>query len=209
MRGRFIVFEGPEGGGKSLQIARLAERLQSRGTAVVLTREPGGTKAGNAIRDILLGSGDHCLVPEAEALLMSASRAQLVREVIGPALDDGAIVLCDRFVDSTYAYQGGGRGLELSVLRTIQQFATGGLVPDLRILLDLPVHVGLERRHADAASVNRIDLDTLDFHERVAASYRALAAADPAGWLVVDAQGDPDSVQLTIWSQLSDRLAIA
>lgn len=209
MTGTFITFEGPEGGGKSLQVARLAGRLRDLGMDVVQTREPGGTGVGDAIRAVLLGAGDYTMVAETEVLLMAASRAQLVREVIGPALARGATVICDRYVDSTYAYQGGGRGVALDALKPIQAFATGGLVPDFRVLLDLPVEVGLQRRHADAGSLNRIDLDSLEFHERVRATYLQLAAADPTSWIIVDAQGDPDSVQLHIWSRLQDRLALA
>jgi dTMP kinase len=207
--GRFIVFEGPEGGGKTLQIGRLAARLEHDGHDVVRTREPGGTRLGNAIREILLGQGDYAILPETEVLLLAAARAQHVREVIRPALDRGAWVLCDRYVDSTLAYQGGGSGIERARLQPIQDFATGGLWPDLRILLDVPVDIGLQRRHADPASVNRIDLADLAFHERVRAAYLSLAAASPADWVVVDARDAPDVVQLHIWGRLQERLALA
>ncbi len=173
------------------------------------TREPGGTRVGNEIRSILLGSGDYAILPETEVLLLAAARAQHVREVIAPALACGAMVLCDRYVDSTYAYQGGGSGLDLESLRTIQAFATDGLEPDLRILLDLPVEVGLGRRHADPSSVNRIDMASVAYHQRVREAYLALATANPQHWVIVDAEGAPDTVEMTIWSQLQRKLANA
>ncbi len=206
---RFVAFEGPEGAGKSTQVGRLATRLRALGQQVVETREPGGTRLGNAVRSILLGLDDYAILPETEALLLAAARVQHVREVIAPALDHGRLVLCDRYVDSTYAYQGGGSGLPMDRLREIQAFATDGLLPDLRVLLDVPVEIGLERRHADAASINRIDLAGLEFHRRVRAMYLELASADPEHWLVVDAQGDPDAVEALIWYELSRRLARA
>ena len=200
-RGRFIVFEGPEGGGKSLQVRTLAARLRAAGHDVVETREPGGTRIGDGLRTLLLGlgDGDYAILPETEVLMLAAARAQHVREVIEPALARGAWVLCDRFVDSTYAYQGGGHGIDVGQLRPIQQYATGGLEPGLRILLDLPVEVGLARRHADPASVNRIDLAAIDFHQRVRATYRQLAQNTPAGWLVIDAEQAPDVIAEQIW----------
>jgi dTMP kinase len=207
--GRFIVFEGPEGGGKTLQLGRLAERMRSDGMDVVQTREPGGTRVGNEIRSILLGLDDYAILPETEALLMAAARAQHVREVIQPALARGAWVVCDRFVDSTYAYQGGGSGLDRDQLRSIQQFATAGLEPDLRVLLDLPVEIGLRRRHADAGSVNRIDLADVQYHQRVRETFLHLAAVAPDRWITIDAQDEPDVVQLHIWRQVRERLAIA
>lgn len=201
MRGRFIVFEGPEGGGKSLQVRNLAARLRAAGHDIVETREPGGTRIGDGLRSLLLGlgDGDYAILPETEVLMLAAARAQLVREVIVPALSRGSWVLCDRFVDSTYAYQGGGHGLDLNQLRPIQHYATGGLEPDLRILLDLPVEVGLARRHADPESVNRIDLASIDFHQRVRSMYQQLVNNDPATWLVIDAEQPPDTIAEQIW----------
>ncbi len=207
--GKFVVFEGPEGGGKTLQARLLADRLRINGHDVVETREPGGTRVGNEIRSVLLGLGDYTMLPETEALLLAAARAQHVREVIRPALERGAWVVCDRYVDSTYAYQGGGGGLDYQSLQAIQVFATGGLEPDVRILLDVPVAIGLRRRHADPASVNRIDLADMTYHQRVRDRYLELAAASPAGWIVIDAQGAPDTVQSCIWRQLQQRLANA
>lgn len=202
MTGFFIVFEGPEGGGKSLQAGRLAERLRADGSDVVVTREPGGTKVGDEIRAVLLGLRDYAILPETEVLLLAAARAQHVREVIRPALERGALVVCDRFVDSTFAYQGGGSGLDIPLLRTIQDFATGGLEPNIRFLLDLPVQVGLQRRHAEPASVNRIDLADIAFHQRVHDAYLELVAAAPMQWVVIDADAAPDAVHETIWREL-------
>jgi len=207
--GRFIVFEGPERGGKSLQARLLAETLRAAGHDVVETREPGGTRVGNQIRSVLLEPGDYTILPETEVLLLAAARAQHVREVIRPALDRGAWVICDRFVDSTYAYQGGGSGLDIDSIKGVQAFATGGLEPDTRILLDVPVTVGLERRYAEPASVNRIDLAGVAYHQRVRDQYLALAGAAPDAWLVIDAQGSAESVQSAIWRQLERKLAVA
>ena len=199
--GRFIVFEGPEGGGKSLQVRNLARRLRAAGHQVVETREPGGTRIGDGLRSLLLGltEGDYAILPETEVLMLAAARAQHVREVIVPALSRGDWVICDRFVDSTYAYQGGGHGIDLNQLRPIQQYATGDLEPDLRILLDLPVEVGLSRRHADPASVNRIDLASIDFHRRVRSMYQQLAHDHPDAWLVIDAEQPEEAVADQVW----------
>jgi dTMP kinase len=199
--GRFIVFEGPEGGGKTLQVRTLADRLRLTGVEVAETREPGGTRVGDSLRTLLLGlgEGDYAILPETEVLMLAAARAQHVREVIAPALARGAWVICDRYVDSTYAYQGGGHGIDLHQLEPIQRYATGGLEPDLRVLLDVPVEVGLARRHADPASINRIDLAAIDFHQRVRTMYQQLAAASPQSWLVIDAEQAPDTIANQIW----------
>lgn len=198
MTGTFIVFEGPEGGGKTSQLERLASELRARNISVVTTREPGGTELGNQVRALLLGLTDYAILPETEVLLLAAARAQHVHDVIAPALSEDAVVLCDRYVDSTYAYQGAGRGLGLVPLTRIQEFATGGLEPDLRLLLDIPVEVGLERRYAEASSVNRIDLADHGFHQRVRAAYLSAARENPEGWVVVDAEQDPEAVAMAI-----------
>lgn len=195
MSGIFIVFEGPEGSGKSTQVRLLANRLKGEGLDVVLTREPGGTPIGEQVRSILLDQANCAMLPETEALLYSAARAQLVGEVIRPALERGAVVICDRFADSTLAYQGGGRGLSIDDLRSIQRLATGGLTPTLRILVDVPVEVGLRRRFGVEAEVNRLDVAGVEFHERVRAAYLAMAAEHEATWTVVDGSESVDVVE--------------
>jgi dTMP kinase len=195
-RGRFITFEGPEGGGKTVLARRVAEELQRRGRVVRLLREPGGTRVGERLRAILLEkAGPDALVidPRADALLFSAGRAQLVAEVIRPALERGEIVIDARHADSTLAYQGYGAGLPLDELRSIQAFATDGLTPDLTILLDVAPKVGIGRKND--AGRNRFE-STFDlaFHERVRAGYLAMAAADPARFRVIDSSRSLDAV---------------
>ena len=190
--GFFISFEGPEGSGKSTQIHRLAASLADLGYGVWTTREPGGTRAGEMIRPILLGPRAGKLSAWSEALLFTAARAQLVEEVIRARLDNGELVLCDRYSDSTLAYQGYGRGVDLESLRRIQSMATGGLIPDLTLLLELPVEAGLARIPGDAK--NRLDRETIAFHQRVYAGYREMAAGEPQRWRQVDASRDPDGV---------------
>jgi dTMP kinase len=146
------------------------------------------------------------MLPETEVLLYAAARAQHVGEVLRPALESGAVVICDRYVDSTFAYQGGGRQLDMSTLESIQQYATGGLAPDLRVLLDLPVEVGLQRRLADAVEVNRLDVAELGFHQRVREAFLGLAAEDPGGWVVIDASATPDQVTTAVLSAVMPRL---
>ena len=200
-QGCFITFEGVEGSGKTTQVERLADRLRQAGRKVVTTREPGGTPISDRIRAVVLDQRNHEIHPRTEAFLMCASRAQLVREVIRPALARGDVVLCDRYSDSTFAYQGYARGQDLATLRTINAFATGGLLPDLTILLNLPVEVGLQRRFGAGgdSSTNRMDSLDLDFHRRVAAGYHALAEAEPDRWRVVDATLGEEDVNAAIW----------
>lgn len=207
--GRFIVFEGPEGAGKTTQIHRLAKALGRAGHDVVTTREPGGTPVGDAIRRVLLGSGDYAMLPQTEAFLLSAARVQHVHDIIRPALGRGAVVLCDRFADSSLAYQGGGHGMAEADLRCLERIATDGLTPDLRVLLDLPVGEGLARRHRDTDSVNRIDRADLEFHERVRAAYRVLAEDNPDGWAVVDATKPIDAVFAAICQAVQSSLALS
>lgn len=184
----FITFEGPEGSGKSTQAALLAERLRSSGIEVVAVREPGGTAAGERIRAILLGEGGTVAIdPRSDALLFNASRAQLVAEVIRPALERGAVVIADRFSDSTLAYQGHGSGLPIHELRTLIAFATAGLTPDLTFLFDLPVEVGLARKSGSGRTRFEEGFD-LAFHARVARGFREMASADPARWRTLDAR---------------------
>jgi dTMP kinase len=202
----FVTFEGPEGSGKSTQIRLLADFLRSRGRDVVVTREPGGTVIGDQVRACLHDVANTEMVSEAEILLYSASRAQLVREVIMPALSRKKIILCDRFYDSTLAYQGYGRGLDMKSLLQITEFATGGLKPDITLLFDLPVEVGLARRQANGEEMNRLDLEAVAFHRRVRAGYHELLAQDSARWVVVNAERSISDVQSDLQSFFSQRL---
>ncbi|MDQ3523580.1 MAG: dTMP kinase [Chloroflexota bacterium] len=206
MSGRFIVFEGPEGGGKSTQIDRLASHLTDEGHEIVVTREPGGTPVGDAIRRVLLEREDAVMLAETEAFLLSAARAQHVHDVIRPALRRGCIVVCDRYADSTRAYQGGGGGMSEVDLECIQRIATGGLTPELRILLDLPVETGLARRHQDPATVNRIDRAERAYHERVRAAFLRLARAEPDSWTIIDASRSVDLVSDDVIRTVRSRL---
>ncbi len=204
----FVTFEGPEGGGKTTQIRLLADWLRERGCDVLTTREPGGTRISNAVRAILLDPEHVEMRPEAEILLFSAARAQLVGEVIRPHLARGGVVLSDRFADSTFAYQGYGRQLDLDALRMITQFATGGLSPDLTICLDLPVAEGLRRKQGgELAEWNRMEREEREFHERVRAGYLALASAAKERWLVVDAAQSVEQVQAAIRARVQQLLA--
>jgi dTMP kinase len=201
-RGTFIALEGPDGAGKSTQAGRLAEALRARGHDVTLTREPGGTPVGERIREVLLARGDGHPSPVADALLFNASRAELVRLVIRPALDAGGIVICDRFADSTVAYQGHGSGLRVDALRALEHFATAGLRPDVVVLLDLSPAAGLGRRASGAASdVTRFERSAAHdaaFHGRVREGFLALAREDPERWRIVDAAGDADAVHASV-----------
>jgi len=187
----FISFEGPDGSGKSTQIELLAAALRASGHEVVTVREPGGTPAGEMIRAILLGEGGAVPVdPRADTLLFNASRAQLVADVIEPALARGAIVIADRFADSTLAYQGYGSGLPLDAIRAIITFATAGRTPDLTLLLDLAAEQGLARKSGSGRTRFEDGFDAT-FHVRVADGFRALAAAEPARWRLLDASAAP------------------
>ena len=196
MPGLFITFEGPEGSGKTLQSERLAGALRERGRAVRLTREPGGTRVGERIRGVVLAralDGDGPIDPRADALLFNAARAQLVAEVIRPALAAGEIVICARFADSTLAYQGYGAGVPLDELRSIAAVATMGVTPDLTILLDVAPEIGLGRKADDARNRFEAGFD-LDFHRRVRVGFLDLARREPDRWRVVDAGRPADAV---------------
>ncbi len=187
-----MTLEGPEGSGKTVVSKRLAAELGAAGHRVVLTREPGGTRLGERVRQILLGRADLGIQPRADALLFNAARAQLVAEVIRPALDAGSIVLCARFADSTLAYQGYGAGLPLEELRALAGVATGGLEPDLTILLDVDPELGIRRKAAGTR--NRFESIDLDFHRRVRDGFLELAGAEPRRWRVVDSSRHIDQV---------------
>lgn len=194
-RGLFLSFEGGEGSGKSLQARGLAQTLTERGHDVVLTREPGGTAAGERIRDILLHAREIPLSPEAQVLLFSSARAQLVREVIRPALAAGKIVIADRFFDSSVVYQGHGQGVSLEAIREVTQLAVGTLVPDRTFLLDVPVEVGLARSGWRAeAKWDRFEADATDLHLRVRDAYLRLAAAEPRRFVVIRADREEAAV---------------
>jgi dTMP kinase len=180
--GRLIAFEGVEGAGKSTQLELLRRQLEGRGREVVVTREPGGTPVGERVRALLLDPEVE-IYPRTEALLFAAARAELVERVIRPALERGAVVLCDRYLDSSLAYQGGARGLGREPVEEVNRLATGGLLPDLVVLLDLDPADGLRRRQGDR---DRIEAQDLNFHRRVREAFRALAAADPNRFAVVD-----------------------
>ena len=202
----FVTFEGPEGCGKTTQMHLLADYLQTLGFEVLTTREPGSTPIGERVRAILLDVAHTEMAPAAEFLLFSAARAQHVTEVIRPHLDRGGVVLCDRYADSSLAYQGYGHRLDLEALWAITRFATGGLVPDLTFYLDIPVEVGLQRKAGgDGDAWNRIEQMEIAYHHRVRAGYLAMAAGEPDRWVVVDANGHVDAVQATIRQALKAR----
>lgn len=198
-RGTFIVFEGGEGSGKSTQAGLLAGRL-----GALLTHEPGGTALGAALREILLDPSSADAVDErAEALLMAADRAQHVAQVIRPALDAGRTVVCDRYIGSSLAYQGHGRGLDVDAIAALSAFAVDGLLPDVYVLLDVPGEVAESRI---TGRPDRMEAAGADFHERVRAGYRNLAGADPDRWVVVSGVGSPEAVGGRVAAALEDRL---
>ena len=196
--GRFVVFEGGEAAGKSTQAARLAARL-----GAVATREPGGTAVGAAVRALLLDPDVDGLDDRTEALLMAADRAQHVAEVVRPALAAGRHVVSDRYVGSSLAYQGWGRGLPIDEVRRLSEWATGGLWPDLVVLLEVPAPVAAARL---AGRPDRLEAAGDAFHRRVGEGYRALAAADPSRWAVVDGGGEPEAVEAAVWRVVVERL---
>lgn len=205
-RGVFITFEGPEGSGKSTHIRRLQDRLEACGRDTLLTREPGGTRTGEAVRRLLQhDSSDDDIARRTEVLLFCASRAQLVDQVVRPALDRGAWVLCDRFTDSTLAYQGFGRGFAVEELRRLNDFATGGLAPDLTLLLDVTVEEGRRRLAARAGGGDRIERAERPFHERLRRGYLELAAAEPARFRVVPTHGPSAETSEAIWRLVQER----
>ena len=208
----FITFEGPDGSGKSTQIDLVATYLEDLGYRVFCTREPGGTAIGDQIRQVLHDVKNTEMTARAEILLYSASRAQLVEQVILPHLAQGDMVLCDRYADSTYAYQGYGRQLDFDTLRLITRFATRDLKPDLTIYLDLPVEEGLRRKEkantTGHGEWNRMDRLELEFHQRVRAGYLEMARAEPERWLVVAATASVTGVHQAICRRLEQVLAI-
>ncbi|MDM8528333.1 dTMP kinase [Anaerolineales bacterium HSG24] len=207
--GLFITFEGTDGSGKTTQIQQLTAHLETEGRIVCTTREPGGTKIGNQIRHVLHDVNNIEMTAEAEILLYSASRAQLVRELVLPRLAQGEVVLCDRYVESTYAYQGYGRELNFDMLRRLGEFATQGVRPDLIIYLDLDIQAGLARKATLAATgqevLNRMDKLEQDFYQRVRDGYHELARQDsePTRWLILDASAPIETISQQVWARVS------
>jgi dTMP kinase len=204
----FITLEGPEGSGKSTHASRLAEYLRSKGRDVLLTREPGGTSIGDQIRAVLNDHTNAAMQPRAEILLFCASRAQLVSQMIRPHLARGGTVVCDRFADSTLAYQGFGRGLNRRTLKAISDFATEHLLPDVTLLLDLPVEIGLARRRRSDSDWNRLDAQEVDFHRRVREGYLQLARRAPKRWIKIDADQEEEDVWAQILRAVSSRIGV-
>jgi dTMP kinase len=205
----FITFEGPEGSGKSTQIRLLDERLRAGGIPTLLTREPGGTRTGEAIRHLLQhDSSDAEMAHRTEVLLFCASRAQIVEQAIRPALEQGTWVLCDRFTDSTLAYQGYGRGFALEELRALNRFATGNLTPDLTLLLDIPVDESFRRITARPSEIDRIERTERSFHERLRTGYLELAAAEPARFRVITSDRPSEQTSGEVWQTVWERLGI-
>lgn len=205
----FITLEGIDGSGKSTIARRLAEMLRSRGDKVTLTREPGGTATGERVRELVLDVGQEQLLAETEALLFTASRAQLVAEVIRPAIERGHVVVSDRFSDSTLAYQWGGRGIDRSLLEDLQVLALQGIKPDLTLLFDISPEIALARRMKEKVQVNRLDSEAVAFYERVRAAYVTLAAERGARWSTIDANQPPDLVWRDVVVALSSSNLLA
>jgi dTMP kinase len=200
----FVTFEGGEGCGKSTQARALHKRLSESGIPVILSHEPGGTPLGKEARRYLKQTIKAEISPLAELFLFAASRAQLVADVIRPSLARGVMVICDRYADSTVAYQGYGRGLDLDVIQAVNTTATQGFLPDLVILLDLPVEIGLARKRS--AREDRFEREEMAFHHRVREGYLKMASADPQRWLVVDATLPKKRVEQIIWERVKGLL---
>jgi len=207
--GKLVTFEGSEGSGKSTQIARLTARLQQAGREVVATREPGGTEIGEQIRNIIVNNarGDE-MFPEAELLLFTAARAQVVRQVIAPALARGAVVLSDRYLDSSTVYQGAARNLPPGPVDAINRFAVGGVMPHLTVVIDVPTDVSLARIRARASALpDRMERESLAFFTKVRDGYLALAKQAPERVIVIDGTQTPDVIETQIWAEVQKRLA--
>lgn len=202
----FITFEGPDGSGKSTQIKKTVQQLTDAGWEVVLTREPGGTEISDQIREVIMSMKNKQMSPRTEILLFCSARAQLVDELIRPALAAGKIVISDRYADSTLAYQGFGHGFDQRVLKDLLDFTTGNLWPDLTLLLDIPPEKGLQRRLSNKLEWNRMDDYQLAFHQRVREGYLSLAKASPERWQVINADQEADKIQAEIMRILQDRL---
>ena len=211
-RGAFITFEGSEGCGKSTQVLRLAARLEQRGMRTLVTREPGGTAIGEKIRDLLqFAPESFAMTPETELLLFEASRAQLVRELIAPALEQGTVVISDRFFDSTTVYQGVARKLSPEIVETLNAFAIGEARPDITFILDVEIQTARQRmlRRVRPVEVkDRMEQEPIEFYERVCEGYRELAKAEPARFIVIDGAQTADAIEEQIWSLLQSKIEI-
>lgn len=202
----FITLEGPDGSGKSTQAARLSQRLRDAGYDVLHTREPGGTPISQQVRQVLMDLKNEAMSAETEFLLFSAARAQHVHQALRPQLERGGIVVCDRFYDSSFAYQGYGHGLPLDTIRAVTALATGGLRPDLTLLFDISPEAGLRRRQQGHQEWTRLDAMALAFHTRVRAGFHALAAAEPDRFVTIDADRPADAVAADVWAAVAGRL---
>lgn len=202
----FITLEGPDGSGKTSQVAPLVEFLQNQGLPVLALREPGGTEISEQVRQVIMTLKNTGMNPRTEILLFLAARAQLVAEVIRPALEQGRLILCDRYADSTLAYQGYGHGVDLDILRSMLDFATGRLYPDLTLLLDIETEAGLHRKRRAGGEWNRLDAYDVDFHRRVRQGYFELAASEPERWVMIDASQPPEVVQSAMRQAIMTRI---
>ncbi|TPQ37924.1 dTMP kinase [Bradyrhizobium guangdongense] len=207
-RGRFITFEGGEGSGKSTQIKKLADRLNATKLKTIVTREPGGSPGAEIMRHLVLSGMGKLLGPEAETLLFAAARDDHVHTVIQPALNQGTWVLCDRFSDSTRAYQGSLGSVPAGIINAMQRVTIGDLKPDLTVILDLPVEIGLQRAAArrGSAAPDRFEGENLQFHRNLREAYRKIAAEDPKRCVLIDANSDPDAVASRIWIAVCDHV---
>lgn len=207
-RGKFITFEGGEGAGKSTQVQRLAARLKADGREVVTTREPGGSPGAESIRGLVLKGAADRWSPVTETLLMYAARRDHIERVIRPALDRGAWVICDRFADSTRAYQGAAGGVAPAFISSLETHILEDTRPDLTLVFDLPAEVGLERAHARAGAEMRFESKGMAFHERLREGFRAIAAAEPERCVLIDATATMDAVEAAVWAAIAGRLAV-
>jgi dTMP kinase len=209
IRPMFITLEGPDGSGKTTQVGPLAEYLSGQGYPVFTTREPGGTEIGDQVRGVLMNLKNTTMNPRTETLLFCASRAQLVEQVIRPHLAQGEVVICDRYADSTLAYQGYGHGRDLAKLRQLLEYTTGGLRPDLTLLLDIETEEGLRRRRNCGGEWNRLDAYEVELHHRVRQGYLELVRQEPGRWRVIDAGRPPAEVQEMLRRTVIERLTKA
>ena len=205
-RGRFITFEGGEGAGKSTQVRRLAKRLGELVPQVVVTREPGGSDGAEAIRELLVHGATDRWSPTTETLLMYAARRDHIEQTISPALDAGGWVICDRYADSTRAYQGAAGGVDPTFIQALERNVLGDVTPDLTVILDIPVAEGLGRAAARGEAASRFEAKGADFHQRLRDAYLEIARQEPARCVVIDAVGEFDAIDEAIWRAVSDRL---